>query len=332
MRAFATEYVSETFCIKLSDSGVKTEEYRLDHVEAALSDEGVTCVLLWQDPIEVVVAGMEAGQDLTEVTEAWLANARDVLTLFRRNRGRLLLVDARLLTSRSTEAERKALCSRLQVELPIVSTKNSDKPERQMALLLSSLVLLQIPALRKCLDELEASSFSVTSETFSIDDLTKAASLFKSISEQTMRMDDLREENALLKVQVGLQQEEIERLIEEQKLASLASEKSLARALADLRTEAKSRAMLQEERDSLLEDHQFASLASEKSLARALADLRTEAKSRARLQEERDSLFKKLDQVFASTSWRVTKPLRIIKLRILGGSPPADQAFAKTKP
>ena len=329
-RVFATGYVDEASRTALSASGVKVEGFRPDHLEAALSEDAARCALLWQNPVEAAATAMETGRNLNEVTGAWLTNAREVLAVFRRNRRRLLLVDTRLLTPRATEAEREALCSRLQIKTLTIATKEPDGPARQMARMLAGLVLPQIPALRQCLDELEASSLPVAPEIPSVGDLTAAADLFKHIAEQAARVDDLGKENALLKTRAGLQQEEAGHLLEEHRFAGLALEKSLARALADLRTEARSRVKLQEEHDGLREKHRLANLAAEKALARATADLRAGEEARAKLQEERDGLVERLHQIFASTSWRVTRPLRMLKLRLVGGLPPADQALAET--
>ena len=331
---FATEYVSETFSAALSASGAQVEGFRPDRVKTALSDEAVSCVILWQDPVQVVATAMEAGQDLVEVTEAWLTSTRNVLGLFSRNRRRLLLVDARVLAPHAPEAERDALRVRLHLEALVAPVDKPAEPAIRLAQLLASLVLPQISSIRKCLDELEAGSLSLAPRNFSVADLTAAAGTFKQISEEAeekartlaargtalkeatgrvealekslaqtkaeaVRLEVLKEENTLLKSQVDLQQKEVERILEEHQFASLASEKSLARALADLRTEAKSRAKLQKERDSLARDT--------------------------------EKLTRKLDQVFASASWKVTKPLRKIKLRLFGGELPADEALAKDK-
>jgi hypothetical protein len=296
-RAFATEYVSEAFRTALSTSGANVEGFGAERVEAALSEEGASCVILWQDPAERVAAGMEAGQDLGEVAEAWLMHARNLLGLFRAHRRRLRLVDARVLKPDAPQAEREALRTRLQLTSLAAPTEAPQDSASRMAQLLASLVLARIPAIRKCLDELEASSLSLAPEDFSIADLSAVGGRFKSLSDKAARLELLSEENTLLRSQIVLQQKEIDRLLEEHRFASLASEKSLARALADLRVEAKSRTRLQNERD--------------------------------RLAREVRKLSRKLDQVFASTSWKVTKPLRAMKLGVSGGARPADEMHAK---
>jgi hypothetical protein len=77
---------------------------------------------------------------------------------------------------------------------------------------------------------------------------------------------------------------------------------------------------------------------ADKALARALADLRDEAKGRKAAEAQRDRLMRrvgdlnsKLDKVLASTSWRVTRPIRQVKLMFVKGEKPIDILIAEQR-
>ena len=276
VEVFATDYVSAPISAALLASGVTVEKLSSDHVEAKLAKDGDRCVILWQDPADAMATAMEAGHNLDAVVDAWSTSAEELLSLFRRNRRQMLLVDARTLADRKSEAARDTLCSKLHLDRLARPLDPPALPTSKLAQLLARFAIPQIPSVRKRLEELEASSDVFSQEALSSADLNTAASMLKQISE----------ENELLKTQIALQQKELERLLEEQRFASATSEKALARTLADLRTEAKSRVRLQEERDGL--------------------------------ESKVGDLSRRLEEVFASTSWKVTKPMRWVKLHIIG--------------
>lgn len=67
---------------------------------------------------------------------------------------------------------------------------------------------------------------------------------------------------------------------------------------------------------------QAATQEADRALSRALADLRAESK-------QRKALARQLDKIFASSSWRVTRPLRWIR-SLFGSAPSAEEAFRET--
>lgn len=265
--------------------------------------------LVWDIPARAVAAALLSGAAAGDALADWLARHRDLLPLLRRNRRHLRLVDARLLHPGGAEADQARLADWL--ELPAMPTPHGTGPTDLVTLasLLAAPTIARIADLRACLDELEASSLTATAAPAS---LAIADAAFPGIDQLRHLIRDPRNcrqpnapeadgpphsadrarEIALLRDQLDLQREEMIRKAQEdarqqERRTRLdhEAERSLARALADLRDEARERQALQER------------------LEQAEARLRE-------MQEERDRLGHTLDAVYRSRSWRITAPLR----------------------
>lgn len=296
MRVFKTSYVGPEISSWLAGINVNCEAFDLNAVNVALSDDTNKCVIFWSDPVERVAAALEACEDAEQVYQSWLADTNSVLGLVRQNRRRTALIDARIVrpavSSHNLNAMRDLLrCQELQAPKQDIVAKQT------LAQIIAALVVAERSAAQKILDEIEASGISSEQSGMTETDLSTISRLFThtKVAEKEL---------GLLRTQIMLQQQEAER-----------NQSALGAA---------------EER------HQRAALEADRALSRALSDLRAEAKARQAVERQNDRLMRrvgdlssKLDKVLASSSWRLTKPIRTVKNLIGRGGTPVDVLIAE---
>lgn len=291
---FVMPGLDEAAAAALAVPGARVRRFAPDAVRAALGADGGVCAILWRDPGVPIVAALNAGRDPTAAAEGWMADTRAVLELYRGNRRRLVLVDVRMLAAGVPAEARAQLRERLGISagagfgagLPAAAEPGA------LAGLLVALIVPQIPGLAPCLDELLSASLSPLAQAPVTPDLARLAA---AVAASTATADEAE----LLAAQVGLQQQQAQQRDAE---------------IAGLRTRL-----------------QTAVREGEQALARALEDLRAEARQRRAAEKQRDRLARrvgdlssKLEKVFTSTSWRMTLPLRRFKGLISRSDPSVD--------
>ena len=150
------------------------------------------------------------------------------------------------------------------------------------------------------------------------------AALAEAAAEMAAERETSAQELALLRDQIALQQQEFDNTLAE-KDAVLAEtiatgearDKAVIQAAAEMAAEREASAReLSLLRDQIaLQQQEFDS---------TLAELRAEAAARRTVEYQRDLLL-------GSTSWRVTRPIRVIKTIISGGSKPVDMQIAEER-
>lgn len=307
IRLLATADLDRTLLDALAMAGIEAVPLATGAFSAALAETSEPCAILWEHPVGRIAAAILAGTDPAAACHGWLSSSRTLLELYRRNRRRLLLVDARLLAADAPESLRAKLCESLGLPaLPDPVAPAAD-PALHLARGLAALILPQIDTVRDCLDEVLTSSLALPPQAISSAELAVVSGNFGAFvtqaAAQVQEVAQLTERATLLGAQLDLQ-----RKAAEQEQAALA-------------------ARLQK-----------AMLEADQALSRALEDLRDEARRRSSAEQQCDRLMRrvgdltsKLEKTFASTSWRVTRPLRQIKLLVRGGERPVDMAMLDEK-
>lgn len=326
----ATADVPEPVLAALRAAGSTVTRFRPQDPGASPATPTDGCVVLWSDPFLRLSATLEGGGDLSEAVKEWLAEAQAVLKLFRQDRRRVLLIDARVLIDGAAEQDRNAARARLgcpSLSLPIAADATGASP---LARMIVSTVLPQIPETRDVLEELEASSLSLPPDDFGLADLAAIG------AELGQRNASVAEELTLLRTQIELQQQEIvaakaaadrsiEALEARQRSATIEADRALSRALGDLRTTAKAREKSENDLRAMAKARDKA-----ESELRATAKVRDKAlKERDHLQREVAALALKLEKILKSKSWRITSPLRGIRTLLRGQRKPLEAGAAK---
>lgn len=340
----------------LLDDGVLVSRVEPEQLTHMLGEDDRSLLLIWDLPLEALAADLQRGADGGEALREWLARHRELLVLFKRHRRRLKLIDGRLFSQMANAQEQYRIASLLGLpELPVPQPDNVDGGD-QLIRMLAQLALPRVSSLRDCLEELEASSFTFASDTLALTWFAPAATAFQQReSEIALLYDQVGLQLAEAQHALTQQTRQSTRVIEALKaqlaaaekarndiehtsqatevefndrVSSLTNEMELLRDQIDIQL---SEAARKEEEKLRLEDaRNRVAYESERALARALADRRAEAIERkslldalndlearnATLEEERNILAQRLDEVFASRSWRITKPLRLARLKI----------------
>lgn len=366
-RVFWTADVDPVITNALTVEGFHTEPFQPEAVNAALADPSAAgqggsapCAIVWGDPARCLATAIQQGLQTNQVLDEWHTRAKTLLAIYRRNRRRLVLIDCRLLTMAGNGPACDLLRSKLAcptLQLPVDGAQQDDRQsstlaDRPLMQALTQLAIIQFNDIRETLNELQASSISPSVDSLNALDLSGAAF-------ELARLITAEEEAELLRTQVGLQAQDIAQASEElarlrteasqHMKASLETDKVLAQALSDLRSEAKARQELQSQYDMLKQSaetsaraqeasHRKAMAETEQALAQTLSELRDEAKARKGLQSQCDVLMQrvgdltaKLDAVFASSSWRVTRPMRFIKRQITRDGKSLDMLIAEER-
>jgi hypothetical protein len=275
---FALPNVDPAILAPLTVPGVRVCPFDVEAVLAALDSDTGICAILWPDPAALIAQALADGQVPFAVAGTWRLAAQQVLDIHRRNRRRLVLIDARLFVAGEAGAAGRAqLASRMGLAADFAPADGADLPD-EVAMALAAAVLPRLPDVEACLDALLSVSLSPVTDTMPSVDLT-------TLGAEYVRLTAAAQEVDLLRQQVALQQQE--------------AAQSKAAALDNLHNETRKRQAAEQQRDRL---------------ARRVSDLTS-----------------KLEKVFASTSWRATKPLRKVKGLISRGPPSVDLVLIEEK-
>lgn len=308
IRLLATEDVDRAVLDALADGGVAVEAVRTAGLAAAIGQTAEPCAILWQYPLGRIADALQAGRDPVEACQDWLSCSRTILELNRRNRRQVLLADARLLVAGAPEALRARLAERLGLDALPAPVQRAEDAGQRLARGLAELVLPQIDTVSACLDDLLTSSLALPPHEIGQADLARVAQDFAGQAERqsavhAREIAQHAERAALLAAQFDLQRKAAEQmqaaLVARLQKAMHEADQALSRALEDLRDEAKRRNSAERQRDRLI---------------RRVGDLTS-----------------KLEKTFSSTSWRVTRPLRRIKMLVGGGERPVDLVLLDEK-
>lgn len=146
------------------------------HDPVALAEalrQGRFCVVVWADPQGAVAEALRGLTPPSVAAAAWCAGSQDLLGLFTRNRRKLLLVAAALIT-RADAADLDRLAARLAMPHPLMPPK---APVDDLAAVLARLTVTQLTDLRPIWDELQASSLAPVEASYSSADLDPLARL-----------------------------------------------------------------------------------------------------------------------------------------------------------
>lgn len=351
-RIFVTNDVDSTVSKVLGVSGFEVVPLDLEALQHALAQDGIPCAVLWDDPTNCLATAIMNNACLETTVEDYISRARDLILTFRQNRHKLTLVDAGLLSVARTDAAWALFCSRLNVQTDTLRIPTPLMQQVSVAQLLARLAVTELGSLKDILEELRASSVSPEPAGFSLKSLEIAATdhtrqaqalseaqaeiqaIRSEITQLETTSEGVEEERDLLRTQVRLQTQEISRLTHAFDAETSAhhetarkADQDLSRALADLRDEAKKRRSLEKQKNRT--DH---------DLSRALAKLEEETNKRRSFGRQNDRLMRrvgdlnsKLDKLLSSTSWRLTRPLRAIKLKVGKGDKPIDVLIAEER-
>lgn len=145
----------------LRRAGLSTAAFELAEIRAALA-EGMACAILWADPVTALAEAFAQGRDPAAAITAWQDEALEVLSLFRRHRRQLTLIEAGVLTSESGAAEQGFLrdrlaCPKLRLPLPSGSEPSASPEADAWPGLLATALVPQIADIQDSLTELRGS-------------------------------------------------------------------------------------------------------------------------------------------------------------------------------
>lgn len=375
-RIFVTSDVASAAARTLSASGFEVYDFEPKALEQALTKDDISCAVLWDDPENCFASAIAGNDSLESTVEDYIERAQDLIMAFRKNRRKLTLVDAGLLSVAQTNPAWNLFCSRLNLQTDAFQFPLPLARQISVERLLARLAVTGLGSLGDILEELRASSVSPVPADFSLAELAIVAADYGRVKENEGQIP-------LLQNQVSLQDQEITRLTSvftQKDTALRALEAELTKATSDHARQAdtlakaqaqaqtfkaqisqmhstiesaqQERALLQtqvrlqdQEITRLTETveaetatHQMTIRKADQDLSRALADLRDEAKKRRGLEKQNDRLMRrvgdlnsKLDKLLVSTSWRVTRPMRAIKMRMVKGEKPIDILIAEER-
>lgn len=364
MRVFKTSYVGPEISSWLAGINVKCEAFDLNAVNVALSDDTNKCVIFWSDPVERVAAALEAGEDAEQVYQSWLADTNSVLGLVRQNRRRTALIDARIVCPTVSAHNLNAMRDLLRCQ-ELLAPKQDIVAKQTLAQIIAALIVAERSAAQKILDEIEASGISAEQSGMTETDLSTISRLFTHTKVAEKELGLLRTQITLQQREAERTSLELQSLkrqhhkalsdaeaahkeaiteLQDKLLGQQDAERQSAEAVQEelglLRTQIMLQQQEAERNQSALgaaeERHQRAALEADRALSRALSDLRAEAKARQAVERQNDRLMRrvgdlssKLDKVLASSSWRLTKPIRTVKNLIGRGGTPVDVLIAE---
>jgi hypothetical protein len=314
----------------LLDAGVSVERIDTEQLRERLEGSTGQIALFWDIPSETVASALQNEGQTVEIIADWLDRMRGLLSLLRRHRRGLKLFDARLISPQAEPSDRERLASALGLARLPEAQLGEAGPGDTVSQMLAVLALSRLDMLRDCLDELEANSLTFGTDALATSWLETAAKGLQRIRQLSLDLKDKTEQDdralaaakadcvrlsaelattvssaethaqeiSLLRDQLGVQLAEIARLEEDglrkeelRDKAAYESERALSRALTDLRREARERNSLQVR----LQD--------------------TEARL-ASVEAERNILSQQMTEIYESRSWRITKPLRQVRLLV----------------
>lgn len=229
---FVTSDVPSEASERLTRAGLRVTPFQPGVILAALAEDMAPCAVLWADPTARLTGALEQGTDPVAAITAWQDETQALLAVFRRNRRRLTLIEAQVLTSDSGASDREFLRNRLACpDLPL-SLGPDPHAGRSLAAMVAAAVIPQIAEIKDSLNELQGSGVSAIQSDIPASAVSAMAGEFGRMQTEAA---GLSEEVSLLRAQIALQQQEADR--------------ALSRALADLRTEAGARRTAERQRD-----------------------------------------------------------------------------------
>ena len=138
---------------------------------------GKRCVVVWSPPHSAIAGALRAHTSPSEQAAQWRHSIESLLKLFGRYRRRLLLVDAQMITDGRAD-DLANLARRLPMKHPL--TTHQSTPD--LADLLARLMTGQLADLRPVIEELQASSISVTEQIPTTFDLDPVAARLASLA------------------------------------------------------------------------------------------------------------------------------------------------------
>jgi flagellar biosynthesis/type III secretory pathway chaperone len=199
--AFVTEDVAPPVQAALNAAGFDVAPLRKEAIAKALAAAKSPCALVWSDPANCLATAIKEGTDIAQAIEGWRERAEDVLALVRKNRRKLTLIDADILSAPDTDPVWDVLSKRLDLPKDLLQPSSEAKSPAALSLTVARLAVPQIDSLRELLEELRASGVSPLTEGVVLSNLGAAAAAFAALRSQ---QDDL----ALMAAQVGFQVEE----------------------------------------------------------------------------------------------------------------------------
>lgn len=293
-------------------SALNTEHFqRHDELDAIVDglaqNSSARSVIMYPNPVMVLGEKLQAGETLDEAIEDWRAETERLLAVFRRDRRRITLVDGHAALNTPDQFWRQ-LAARLPIALSADHFEQS-APELQPAgvpHLVVAQALRQDEGAAMLIAELEASSLSLgPAYRVDVDALVGQGVAGVSSSE----LDEVREENELLLLQLHQVQEELEaHFLENRKYSGRLDE---VRAEADKARVDADKARAEAEKARLARN----SLQAEFNEAREAW-----SQERKALTDKLSWTTNDLAAVRRSLSWKLTAPVRRVAGLFIGDS------------
>lgn len=167
--------------------GLAVQPYDAAVLGAALA-QGQVCVVVWSDPADAIAHAMRANIAPSVAAAAWCCDGQDLLRLFTRNRRKLLLVAARLITQ-ADPADLARLGARLHLPFALTPPASS---RTDLPAMLARITAASLTDLRSVWDELQASSLAPLEQSHSSADLDPVAQALADQQHAAQRrIDDL---------------------------------------------------------------------------------------------------------------------------------------------
>ena len=145
---------------------------------------GKRCVVVWSPPHSAIAGALRAFTSPSEQAAQWLRSIESLLKLFGRYRRRLLLVDAQVITAGRAD-DLANLARRLPMTRPLTIPQSTP----DLADLLAQLMTSQLADLIPVIEELQASSVSVTGQIPTSFDLDPVAALLASLAKDRAALE-----------------------------------------------------------------------------------------------------------------------------------------------
>lgn len=282
----------------------------LEDVETRLREDALArAVIVYPNPVMVLGAKLQAEEAMADSLQGWRESTERLLTLFRRDRRRITLLDGNAAQC-APGLLSQLLGARLSLSIAIAEDAGASQPDTEPAglpHLVAAQVLRQDDAVATLIAELEASSLPL-GPAYRVDvDAIVADGL---AGEGRSEIDALGEENELLLLQLHQVQEELEaHFLESRKLIDAETHQ----ARADAR---QARADVQQARAET-KQARLARNSLQAEFNEARRDWKAERKV---LTDKLKWSANDLAAIRRSLSWRVTAPLRRVLGLFVGGS------------
>jgi hypothetical protein len=247
-------------------------------LEAKLNEDGeARAILLYRRPEMVVAEQMAQGVEPTPTAATWLESIGRWMTVFRRHRRRIMLIDIESVIAESAEF---AWVLKESTGVVVDKIGATQLPDRQapdpVMLAIASLFLQQDrdSNMSSALAEIEASSTNLGDSYVALPAAADVNEFYGRLVRSCERTQDLERENELLLLQLHQIQEELETYYDE----TISAGKRVTSVEAELKDCRSQRKKLQSKRDQL-----------SVKLSEARRDLRS---------------------LRSSASWRITRPMR----------------------